>query len=416
MKNDIILQLSVRSIRLNFLRSVLAAIGIVIGVVAIASMGMMGANMTMSVTQQLSAMANVLVVKADTGGGGGFFGGGPGESSGTTTTKKSSSSSVSTIDYITKSEFDDIQRSAGKYGTVYPLYQTSDKIVVGDNQGRATIYGLRDEDMATALTVDQGQLPRTAGDVVVGPTFADRHSVALGTRITIGDDTKNESVQKFRVVGILKQKGMSMDLNSDSAIIMTEKSYVGIVGGDEQYDQVNVIVADIQNINTTKTAITDLLNRKKNVITIQDSSRMLESITSTVSTLTTFVMAIAGISLLVAATSIFNVMMMSVTERIREIGILRSIGTQKSEIRRMFLYEAIILGLVGAGIGAIMSITLGWLVVLAMVGTTEYFFTYQSLIYVPVSMTIGIVICIVSGVYPAWRAANLDPIEALRAD
>jgi len=414
MKNDIILQLSVRSIRLNFLRSVLAAIGIVIGVVAISSMGMMGANMTMSVTQQLSAMANVLVVKADTGGGGGFFGGGgQGESS---SSSRSSSSSVSTIDYITKSELDDLQRVAGKYGIVYPLYQTSDKITVGDNEGRATIYGLRDEDMATALTVDEGQLPRTAGDVVVGPSFADRQGVTLGTRITIGDETKNESVQKFRIIGILKQKGMSMDINTDNAIVMTEKAYVGIVGGDEQYDQVNVIVSDIKNINATKTAITDQLNRKKNVVTIQDSSRMLESITSTVGTLTTFVMAIAGISLLVAATSIFNVMMMSVTERIREIGILRSIGTQKSEIRRMFLYEAIILGLVGAGIGAVMSVILGWLVVLAMVGTTDYFFTYQSLIYVPVSMIIGIAICIFSGVYPAWRAANLDPIEALRAD
>jgi putative ABC transport system permease protein len=107
---------------------------------------------------------------------------------------------------------------------------------------------------------------------------------------------------------------------------------------------------------------------------------------------------------------------MSVTERVREIGILRSIGTQKGEVLRMFIYEAVILGLVGAVIGAIMSLILGWLVVLAMVGTTEYFFTYQSLIYVPVSMAIGIAICIVSGVYPAWRAANLDPIEALRAD
>jgi putative ABC transport system permease protein len=416
MKKDIIFQLSVRSIRLNFLRSVLAAIGIVIGVVAIASMGMMGANMTMSVTQQLSAMANVLVVKADTGGGGGFFGGGPGESSGTSTVRKSSSSTVSTIDYITKSELDDLVRAAGKYGVVYPLYQTSDKITVGDNQGRASIYGLRDTDMASVLTVDSGELPKSAGSVVVGPSLADRQGLTLGSRITIGDETKNESVQKFRVVGILKQKGMSMDLNSDNAIIMTEKSYVGIVGGEEQYDQVNVIVSDIRNINATKDAITGQLNRKKNVVTIQDSSRMLESITSTVGTLTTFVMAIAGISLLVAATSIFNVMMMSVTERVREIGILRSIGTRKSEIRRMFLYEAIILGLVGAGIGAILSVVLGWLVVLAMVGTTDYFFTYQSLIYVPVSMTIGIAICIFSGVYPAWRAANLDPIEALRAD
>jgi putative ABC transport system permease protein len=290
---------------------------------------------------------------------------------------------------------------------------------VGDNQGRATIYGLRDTDMGLALTtdqIDQGELPKTAGAVAVGPTLASRQGLSIGSRITIGDDTKNESVQKFRVVGILKQKGMAMDMNTDNAIVMTDKSYVGIVGGDEQYDQVNVIVSDIQNINATKQAITDQLNRKTNVVSIQDSSRMLSSITSTVGTLTTFVMAIAGISLLVAATSIFNVMMMSVTERIREIGILRSIGTQKSEIRRMFLYEAIILGLVGAGIGAVMSLTLGWLVVLAMVGTTQYFFTYQSLIYVPVSMIIGIAICIFSGVYPAWRAANLDPIEALRAD
>lgn len=413
MKKDIIFQLSVRSIRLNFLRSVLAAIGIVIGVVAIASMGMMGANMTMSVTQQLSSMANVLVVKADTGGGGGFFGGPPGESSSGT---RRSPSTVSTKDYITKSEFDDILRTAGKYGTVYPLYQTSDKIKVGDNQGRATIYGMCTDDMTAVLTVEDGELPKSAGAVVIGPTLAQRQGLTVGSRVTIGDETKNESVQKFRVTGILKQKGLSLDLNSDNGIIMAEKSYVALVGGSEQYDQVNVIVSDIENINATKSAITDQLNRKTNVVTIQDSSRLLESITSTVSTLTTFVMAIAGISLLVAATSIFNVMMMSVTERIREIGILRSIGTQKSEIRRMFLYEAIILGLVGAGIGAVMSIILGWLVVLAMVGTTDYFFTYQSLIYVPVSMAIGISICVFSGVYPAWRASNLDPIEALRAD
>jgi putative ABC transport system permease protein len=413
MMKDIIFQLSVRSIRLHFLRSVLAALGIVIGVVAISSMGMMGANMTMSVTEQLSAMANVLVVKADTGGGGGGGFGGPSAESSSSSSKKSV---ASTKDYLTKSELSDIERAAGKFGTVYPIYQDSDKIAVGDSEGRATIYGMRDDDMGTVLILDEGTLPKTASAIVVGPTFASRQGITIGSRITIGDTTKNESLQKFRVVGILQQKGMSMDMNTDNAIIMPEKSFVGIKGGDQQYDQVNVILGDIKNANVTKTAITDQLNRKTNVVSIQDSSRMMESITSTVGTLTTFVMAIAGISLLVAATSIFNVMMMSVTERIREIGILRSIGTQKSEVRRMFLYEAIILGLVGAGIGAIMSLILGWLVVLAMVGTTKYFFTYQSLIYVPMAMTIGIAICIVSGVYPAWKAADLDPIEALRAD
>jgi putative ABC transport system permease protein len=143
---------------------------------------------------------------------------------------------------------------------------------------------------------------------------------------------------------------------------------------------------------------------------------MIESVTSSLSTLTTFVMAIAGISLLVAAVSIFNVMMMSVTERIREIGILRSIGTHRGEIRKMFLYEATILGVVGAVIGAVASLTIGYFFVLGMVGTTDYFFAPGSLIYVPYAMTIGVVVCVVSGVYPAWKASNLDPIEALRAE
>lgn len=416
-QRDIILQLSLRSIRLHFLRSVLAALGIVIGVVAISSMGMMGANMTMSVTEQLSAMANVLVVRADTGGGGGGFFAGPAMGGGgTTSTTRRSSSSASTKDYLTKDNLEDIVRAVSTDGTVYPLYQDNTKIQIGDNTGRATIYGMRDTDMPDVLTVDQGTLPNTAGSVVVGPSFADRQGITIGSRITIGDATQNQTVSKFRVVGILREKGMSFDLNSDNAIIMTEKAYVGIFGGDQQYDQVNVILSDISTVNDTKLAITDQLNRRTSVVTIQDSSRMLESITSTVGTLTTFVMAIAGISLLVAATSIFNVMMMSVTERIREIGILRSIGTQKSEVRRMFLYEAIVLGFVGAVIGAIMSLLLGWLVVLIMVGTTKYFFTYQSLIYVPMAMVIGIAICIFSGVYPAWKAADLDPIEALRSE
>lgn len=324
--------------------------------------------------------------------------------------------SSSDDDYISKSQFEDIQRTAGKYGLVYPIYQESVTIEVSDREARATIYGMRDEDMATVLTLGEGALPKTSSSVAIGPTLAERYGLTIGSRITIGDEDKNETIQKVRVVGILEERGMSMDLNSDSAIIMPDKAYVGRFGGEGEYTQVNVILDDIADADAATEAIENQLNRKEQEVAVQDSSRMMESITSTVSTLTTFVMAIAGISLLVAATSIFNVMMMSVTERIREIGILRSIGTQKGEVLRMFIYEAVILGLVGALIGAIMSLILGWLVVLAMVGTTEYFFTYQSLVYVPVSMAIGIAICLFSGVYPAWRAANLDPIEALRAD
>jgi len=209
---------------------------------------------------------------------------------------------------------------------------------------------------------------------------------------------------------------MSMDLNTDSAMVVSGKLFTGIYGGEGEYDQVNIVLNDINDADTVSAAITDQLNKKEEQVTVQDSSRMLESITETLGTMTTFVMAIAGISLLVAAVSIFNVMMMSVTERIREIGILRSIGTQKNEVRKMFIYESAILGGIGAVIGAVASLTIGWVVVLAMVGSTEYFLAPASLVYVPFAMAIGFVTCVLSGVYPAWSASNLDPIEALRAE
>jgi putative ABC transport system permease protein len=132
--------------------------------------------------------------------------------------------------------------------------------------------------------------------------------------------------------------------------------------------------------------------------------------------MTTFILAIGGISLLVAATSIFNVMMMSVTERVHEIGILLSIGTERGEVRRMFLYEAIILGIIGGGAGAASSLIIGYSVVSAMIGTTDFFFLPESILYIPLGMVIGIVVCVVSGLYPAWRASNMDPIDALRSE
>ena len=109
-------------------------------------------------------------------------------------------------------------------------------------------------------------------------------------------------------------------------------------------------------------------------------------------------------------------MMMSVNERVQEIGILLSIGTETGEIRRMFLYEAFILGIIGAVVGGLASLVIGYSVVSAMIGTTDYFFLPESIVYIPIGMLIGIVVCIISGLYPAWRASNMDPIDALRAE
>lgn len=405
--NDIILALSARSVRLHLLRSVLAALGIVIGVVAIASIGMMGANMTLSVTEQLSDMANKLTVTPYTGGGGGMGGMGRGV--------VISSGGSSNDDVITRDQFRTIERIATKYGTAYAVRSESDRIGVGSETGRATVYGLDPEVIRKILTVETGEYPKSTTSVVVGPTLAERLGLKVGSKIKIGDPDEG-STTTVRVVGILEERGMSMDLSTDMAIVGTDKLFTGIYGGEGEYNQVNIVLDDINNVATVKAAIEDELNRKEDTVTVQDSSRMMESITATLSTMTTFVMAIAGISLLVAAVSIFNVMMMSVNERVREIGILRSIGTQRTEILRMFIYEAGILGLVGAVIGAVASLLIGYVVVLGMVGSTEYFFAPTSIGYVPMAMAVGAAICVVTGVYPAWRASNLDPIEALRAE
>jgi putative ABC transport system permease protein len=403
---DIVFRLAVRSIRLHFLRSTLAVLGIVIGVVAIATMGMMGSNMTLSVTDQLSDMGNILVVRESAGGGGGGIPGPGGPSGG---------GGGDDNDYILEDQFRDIERIASKYGTVYALYSESDTIEVGDDTRRATIYGLDESVIPEILTLTDGAYPKSTSSVIIGPSLAGRLGLTLGSKIDIGDSDEGPTTT-VRVVGIIEERGMSMDLNTDSAIIGSEKLFTGIYGSEGEYGQVNIVLDDISDVETVSTAITDQLNRKEEQVTVQDSSRMLESITETLGTMTTFVMAIAGISLLVAAVSIFNVMMMSVTERIREIGILRSIGTQKNEVRKMFIYESAILGGLGAVIGAIASLTIGWVVVLAMVGSTEYFLAPASLVYVPFAMAIGLVTCILSGVYPAWSASNLDPIEALRAE
>ena len=402
-KPDIIFHLSMRSVRLNLLRSVLAALGIVIGVVAIASIGMISANMTLSVTEELSATANVLVVTADSGGGGGS---GPGSGG---------SSSSDDDDFLTSDQFDDIRKAAGS-SFVYYLYSESDRIETGDSSGHATIYAMDDEAMTEILTLTDGSFPSTTSQVVIGPDLVERYGIEVGSKVTIGDEDDDYGQTTVRVTGILEERGMSMDINSDSAIITTEKFFTGRYDGEDEYSQVNVVVDDIDEIDTISESIDESLNKKDDEVKVQDSSRMLDSISSTLGTLTTFALGIAGISLLVAAVSIFNVMMMSVTERIREIGILRSIGTQKNEILRMFVYEAAIIGIVGAGIGAILSLVIGYVVVFGMVGTTEYFFAWDSLANVPEGMIVGAVICILSGVYPAWRASNLDPIEALRAE
>ena len=414
-QGGIVFQLAVRSIRLNLLRSLLAALGIVIGVIAIAAMGMMGANMTLMVKDQMSEMGNVLVVTHDagtsgggsTGGAGGMGGGPPGMSSG-------SSDDDEDDNFISESQFKAIRNAVGSNGTVYAVHSSSDEFSSGTRDGRTTVFGLDPDVIPEVLALSDGSYPRGDSGALVGAALAERFNLTLGSRLSLGDE--DEGTHTVRVIGIIEERGMSFDLSTDMAVVLPDESYTNFYGDEKEYDQVNVVLEEIENADATSTSITEKLNAKKTQVRVSDASRMLETITSTIGTMTTFVMAIAGISLLVAAVSIFNVMMMSVTERVREIGIMRSLGTQRPEILKMFLYESAILGFTGSLIGAACSFGIGYLVVVSLLGSADHFFEVQSLVYLPAAMLVGTAICILSGLYPSWRAANLDPIEALRAE
>lgn len=390
---DIIFSMAVRNVRINYLRSILAAIGITIGIISIASMGMLGTNMTGSVKDSLSSMADKLTVSAYTGKGGG--GGAPGGSS---------------TENLTKSQFKSIVKISNKYGYVYGLHSIRDKIKKGKDTWSTTVYGIEIEAMRTVLNnLTQGGYPSSETSVLIGPTFASDNGFGVGSKFTIG-------TQGVKVSGIIESRGMSMDMNTDNAVVVTKSLYESMYGAKDEFNQVNIDLDNIDDVAVLSEAIDSQLNRREENVRVQDSSRMVSMISSSVTTITSFASLIASISLLVAAVSIFNIMMMSVTERIREIGVLRSIGTQKREILRMFVYEATLIGILGAFIGMVLSLGMGYVFIQIMVGSTKYFFTYDSLIHLPYAMAIGLAVCIISGLYPAWRGANLDPIEALRAD
>jgi putative ABC transport system permease protein len=398
---DIFFDLSVRSVRLNFLRSVLASVGIVIGVVAISSMGMLGANMQLQVKSQLSANANTIVILPDTvrTGPPGTFIFSPSLSQGG----------------ITKSQLTQIRTAVGSDGMVIPIISNSTQYIINSVPGRGSLYALEPNDIEKFLTIVSGTNIGNDNEVLVGATIASNFDVKTGTRIRLGSSSEDD-VPVLKVAGILEQRGTSSDnVNADNAIFVSKSWYTDRYSA-VNYSQVNVIVHDIDTINATEAAIDAKLNNKKDMVRITDPSSRLSTISATIGTLSSMMMAIGAISLVVAAVSIFNVMMMSVNERVQEIGILLSIGTEKGEVRRMFLYEAFILGIVGGGVGAAASFFIGYSVVSALLGTTEYFFLWQNLIYLPVGMVVGIGVCIFSGLYPAWRASNMDPIDALRAE
>jgi putative ABC transport system permease protein len=391
-------EIAKRNIRLHFLRSSLAMLGIVIGVVAIASMGILGNSLVATVSDSLKSVGDSVIVSPYTGGGGMS---GMGSGAGSSENLK-----------ITDQQFQQIKRAVAP-GVAIPVLSTAErmKVGVGGDDIVATVYGIDPQyipDLNLVLT--SGGFNNANSGCLVGSQFAKDHNIKVGSRISIGTDGEKGTL---RVTGIIEERGMAFDVSTDNAIVATQDWFDSTYDRDN-YDQVVVKVKSGQDTADVKTTIEKQLNKRDKIVSVMDSKATLATIYATFGTVTTFVTAIGGISMIVAGVSIFNIMMMSVNERIKEIGIMRSIGTQKKEVMSMFIYEAAIIGVIGSVVGGILSLVAGYAISALMLNSTKYLFTIATAISVTEGVGFGIVVCLACGIYPAWQAANMNPIDALR--
>ncbi|MCZ9312948.1 MAG: ABC transporter permease [Methanocorpusculum sp.] len=398
--SPIIFELSMRNLRLNFLRSMLSMIGIIIGVLAITSLGMMGAAFSTDMTSLLSSSTNSLTIM---------------------------SVEEKTVDGIpatglSSKDMRDIEaaiRSATSDYSLIPMYQGTKVAKFQNKEFGAQTYGLRPGDIPELVTIQSGKVPRGSEGVLIGEKLADDHDLRIGSRLTMTD--KNGATTAVRVVGILENSGMSLTFSTDSAIVGTTTWYESIVNTHNLYISAMVKTGNLDNLDAISSAIEKRMNGRADRDTddrvyVMDARQFAAMMQEGLGMISLFLVAIGGISLLVAAVAIFNVMLMSVNERIREIGILRSIGTLRNQVLLMFLYEAAIIGLIGAVIGGVLSVGASAVVIGLLFGNISLMFAPSVLIYIPYGIVIGILVCLLSGLYPAWKAANLNPVEALASD
>ncbi|KQC04470.1 MAG: multidrug ABC transporter substrate-binding protein [Methanoculleus sp. SDB] len=396
----IFLQFALRNLQRHWIRSLLSIIGIIIGVIAIASLAILGNSINLLVANVITDVGDTLVISPHTAASETFVGD-PRQAVDAT---------------IGANQVNEIRRAAGSH-RVIPVLMGAEVIRFGDEGGNAQIIGLATDDIPFLLDLDRGQYVRqNLPGCLIGSFLADEFELEPGNRILIGDE-------EIRVVGILRERGYAADINPDYAVVVAEPWYSDYFETADEYSMVIVKVRSLGEIDAVKDAIDYQLNRREDTVDIIDSRDLIKTYEEIYDQMTMFLIGIGAISLIVAAVNILNVMYISVTERIHEIGIMRSIGTNRRDVLQMFLFEAIVLGVIGSIVGGFFS-TIGGYIISAVaieaftVGTTfgenATIFDSTAVAYVFFAMGFGIVISALSGLYPAWKAAQLSPIEALR--
>jgi len=392
-----------RALRRNKLRSVLTALGIIIGVAAVIAMVGIGNGAKAQVEAQIASLGqNIILV---------FSG---------STTSSGIRTGWGGAGTLKIEDAEAIRREVSGVTAVSEEVVSTTQVAAGNQNWFTRIYG----ESADYLDIRQWPLadgsPFTPQDVrsankvcVIGRTTATQ---IYGNDDPIGQVLRVKNVP-FTITGVLTPKGLSAQgVDQDDIVIMPYTSAMKRVAGGTTLRNINVQVGDANQMNAAQKQIIDLLRQRHNIrpgrdddFTVRSQQEIADAATATTNVMTGLLGAIAGVSLVVGGIGIMNIMLVSVTERTREIGTRMAVGAHGRDILTQFLIEAISLSSIGGVLGIIIGIAAA-----KTIAITRHWPALISPGSIVIAFLVSAAVGIFFGFYPARKAAALDPIEALR--
>jgi putative ABC transport system permease protein len=398
-----VVRIALRGLRANKLRSALTTLGIIIGVSAVILLTALGNGIQAGFNEQFGSLNTQITVTPTEGG---VPGGGQARD-------------------LTENDMEALtnRRDAPDVATVTPIVGGAALLQRGGDQYRTSVTGttadyltVTDRELTAGRGFDAQEVRTNAKVVVLGPNpvnelFGGNASAALGQEIRIGSAV-------FRVIGTVESTGQQDDV----AIMPIGAARSYLTGGDDELDTIIVRARSAEAVTPASNQITTVLSERHNIrdpakrdFDVQALQQQIQEATQFLSFLTLFTGAVAGISLVVGSIGVANIMLVTVTERTREIGIRKAIGARPRVILLQFLLESVFL----SGLGGLMGIALG--VGLALTGAAilpqlipDFPAPAVDPFSIVLAFTISLLIGLIAGGYPANRASRLRPIEALR--
>ena len=401
-----ILKMAVNSLKVNMLRSALTSLGVIIGVSAVIIMLAVGTGASKKVTENMEAMGtNILTIRSASAKTGGVHMG------------------MGTKPTLTSKDAIAIQKTARGILALSTLSSEGKQLTYGNQNWSTTVYGvqpsylyIKNYDVASGRGFIPEDLQNSAKVTILGATVA---TELFGDVDPIGKVLRVGNIP-FKVIGLLEEKGQSGPFDQDDLIFIPITTAQKKVFGTDFPGTVSQIVIkgqDPDTLDETMEDINEILTARHNLgknqdkdFEIRNSAEFQERMKSTVQTFAILLASIASVSLLVGGIGIMNIMLVSVTERTKEIGIRMAIGAKVSDIRWQFLIESFLLSMIGGLIGVAVGIFGSFLITVFAPSMTISISLFSIILALGFSGLVGVGF----GYYPAYKASLLNPIDALR--